>query len=847
LSNLGVTLLRLFERTGDAGLLEEAVGAGRTAVADVPADDPDRARILLNLAIAIQYSFEHAGAVSLLAEAVDLSRAAVAAAPNDSFRRTAYLSGLSRMLRAQFEHTGDPEQLTEAVQAGRDAVAALPAEHPARAGYLSVLGLAVRELAERTGDIELLAEAVQLSRDAVAAMPVGHPDRAESLSVLELALRALFGSTGDIALLTEAVTAGREAIEATPEGHARRAGYLSNLGLTQYEVYRRTGDPDALADAIGLSRAAVAATPHDHPSRGRLLSNLGLVLSARAERSGEESYEAEANACYLEAAQSTTSTAATRIGAYRRVATRATNLGQHEQALAALEAAVGLAALLSPGDPDRRTQGYRLKLLAGLPAQAAAAAVSVGRPGHALDLLERARAVLADPVAASASALAGLRSVQPAQAYRLEELRDYLGGLGQASAKSAPDLSQRRRALYEEWDALIAEAQAIGGLGEFLRVPAGTDLAVLAQAGPVAFVYASAHRCDALILTPNPEAPVHFVPLPGLTEEEAESQARRLADALHIASGPVAAGVAAQKEIQGILIWLWEAIAEPILTAAGLTGAPAPGEPWPRIWWCPVGPLARFPLHAAGYPRNRASDDNIPEASARSVLDRVISSYIASTRHLANARDLQPTTGREQALIIAVADPAGAFPEMPGVAAEARALAQIIPGAHLLPHPTRDSALNALPGYKVMHFAGAGRTDSDVPADSSLILYDYLTAPLTMADIAALHLPGGMAYLSGLSSGAANADRPSASNEGIPIADGFAQAGYQHVISYLWDVSDAAASGLATNFYQALTRDGTQPPELPIAAAALHQAIRQLRSRYPETPTLWAAIIHTGP
>ncbi|HEX3962994.1 MAG TPA: CHAT domain-containing protein, partial [Trebonia sp.] len=835
LSNLGVTMLQWFERTGDIRRLEEAVTAGRAAAAGVTAGNADRARILLNLAIATEYLFRDTGQAGLLDQAEDLSRAAVVASAGDGPGHAAYLSGLSRALRVRFENNGDARTLAEAVAVGREAVRAVPDGHPARAGYLSGLGRAVRELGERASDRGLLAEAVRLSRDAVAAVPEGHLARAGYLSGLELALRALYRSTGDIALLAEAVAAGREAIAATPAGHASRAGYLSSLGLAEYEVYRRTGDPGTLAEAVQLSREAVAATRREHPDWGLLSSNLGLVLSAAAESSGDEGTQEDADACYLEAAQSMTATAATRVDAYRRVAARATSLGRHEQALDALEAAVRLAAALAPRGSDDPNRGNRLKLLAGLPGEAAAAAVSAGRPRRALELLEQARALVTGPVTPGASDLARLRSARPELARRLDELCDLLTGLDRGSARSAPDLGQARHTAWEEWASLTNQIRTTEGFADFAEAMAGADLAALAREGPVAFVYTSAYRCDALVLTPSPEEPVRVVTLPGLTEERAASQARRLADAVRGEGGQATrVMVTAQEDIQGVLTWLWEVIAEPVLTAVGVTDAPVTDGPWPRMWWCPDGILALLPLHAAGYPDDRA--DDVLGPGARSVPDRVISSYIASSGHLADARAALPVTGRESVLIIAVPDPP-AVSAMPAVDAEARDLVRIVPGAHLLPRPIRSSVLSALPAYEVMHFAGALRTDSADPAASSLTLYDYQTEPLTAADIAALRLPGGLAYLSAGSAG----------DEGIRLDEAFAQTGYQHLISYLWSVDDRTAHRLAIDFYLGLTRNSTQPPELASAAAALHQAVRRLRSRYPSAPTRWAAIIHTGP
>ena len=64
-----------------------------------------------------------------------------------------------------------------------------------------------------------------------------------------------------------------------------------------------------------------------------------------------------------------------------------------------------------------------------------------------------------------------------------------------------------------------------------------------------------------------------------------------------------------------VLDWLWDAVAEPVLAVLGRTGPPSDGEPGPRVWWCPTGPLTVLPIHAAGHhPRHRTSAAAVPTA-----------------------------------------------------------------------------------------------------------------------------------------------------------------------------------------------------------------------------------------
>jgi CHAT domain-containing protein len=286
------------------------------------------------------------------------------------------------------------------------------------------------------------------------------------------------------------------------------------------------------------------------------------------------------------------------------------------------------------------------------------------------------------------------------------------------------------------------------------------------------------------------------------------------------------------------LAWLWDTLTGPVLTALGHTTTPADGRPWPRVWWCPVGILAYLPLHAAGHHHDLADG----RAHPRAVLDRVVSTYTTTVRGLAYAHAQYPDPARSTTLIVAVPDAPGT-PPLPGATAEANALAALIPGAHLLTHPTRGTVLAALPSHRVAHFACHGYVDWDNPAASQLVLYDHHTTPLTVADVSARQLAGSLAYLSACDTTVTN---PALTNEAVHITGAFHLAGYQHVIGTLWPINDTVARDLACDVYTHLTQHGTTSPDTSRTAQALHDAIRRLRARYPATPTLWAPHTHTG-
>jgi tetratricopeptide (TPR) repeat protein len=882
LSNLGLVLRLLFDRTGRLAALEEAVRLEREAVAATPDGHPDRAVYLSNLGIALQSLFEWTGRQGLLEEAVQLGRDAVAATPDDHPLHAMYLSNLGLVLRLLFEWTGQQTALQEAVRAGRDAVAATPDDSVERPRRLSNLAIALRDLSERTGQQAAVEEAAQVGRQAVATTPDDHPEYAMYLSNLGMTLRDLSERTGQQAAIEEAAQVGRQAVAATPDDHPSRPGRLSNLGFTLRLLFERTGRLPALEDAIQVGRQAVEEAPDDHPNRVIYLSNLASALEEQFKRTGSKTAGREAMAYFRQAAALDTAPAGARIRASRAHAALAESMEDSAgEVLAAVEAAVGLLPQAVPRHLIRGDRQYELGQLAGIAAQAAAAAVNAGRPDRAVELLEATRGILvAHTLDARGSDLAELRSRAPDLAARFGDLRDRIEVLdrqifdgreptqedtpGQAAQartarQAAEALTAARRQAHAEWDALLGLIRALDSFADFLQPPRVRQIAAQVTGGPIVFVYAHSAQCGALIVTGNLDRPVRPVALADLAEDDARELTARLRQATIIAgdlNARPSQRAAAQTEIHDVLAWIWDTITEPVLTALNHTAPPGEGEDWPRVWWCPVGVLAQLPLHAAGHhPRTEA--EHAAGDHLSTVLDRIVSSYTATARTLAYARAGDITHPSPGTVIIAEPGDsttqhlpgtplaaASGIPPLPGAAAEARDLAALIPGAHVLTHPTHDEVLDALPHHAVAHFACHGQTDWNDPSASRLILRDHHAQPLTVTEIAALRLGhAGLAYLSACDTTVTSA---ALADEAVHITAAFQLAGYQHVIGTLWPITDDAARPIARDVYTHLTNHSTTTPGTASSAHALHHAVRRMRAARPAVPTLWAAHLHTG-
>lgn len=816
MNRLGAQLLEQHRADGDPRALDEAIAALRSVVDDAVAGDSDRREALFNLSAALLRRYEVIGGEQALADFLAAAREQVAFAPLGDAQRAVRLSVSSGSLARRYAQTRDADALHEAVRLAQAAVAALDEDSPERAEVLTNACVVLRVFAEHEGgDAEALATAVEYGRRAVAVTPEGHPEHSASRFQLGMALVAWYELIADVALLPEAIDAFHESLADLDERDPRHARNLIALAESLFAKASNTNGQDALD---------------------------------------------KARSCWQAAAKNVAAPVADRISAHRHAGVV---LGMHEEsraeALAAMESAVALLPMIALRAPEHGDQDWnphqeqQSGVLGALAADVCAAAIEAGRPDRAIELLEQIRNLLiVDPVNPSGGDLARLRDVHPDLARTLEVLlirlavpdRDGAGvdGLhgGPPSPPTAAPGTGRREAVGA-WTALVQRIRQIKGFDDFLSPPHIESLTEQARTGPIVFVVAGVRRCDALILTGDPTDQLRHVPLHGFDRDTVVAEG----DILHTARRTAhdkdiqpRQRMAAQAKIAALLQRLWDGIAEPVLAALGHTAPPVPGTPWPRVRWCPVGELALLPLHAAGHHADLAADDPERRNRPRSVLDRVVSSYMVTVRALADSGPDQPDDGsvrRPGPLVVAVPDAPG-HRRLAGVADVVREIARLSRDAYQLGHPTRAAVREALPLFGNVHFACHGFADLAHPSASRLILSDGDADPLTVADVIGLRLNGGLAYLSACETTVARPDLTAAS---VHLAGAFHLAGYREVIGTLWSVEDEMARQLTKAVYKGLSRGDD-------AALALHEATRELRASSGGAVATWSAFTHTG-
>jgi tetratricopeptide (TPR) repeat protein len=852
LGGLSTVLKAKLDRGGDSDALREMIGYARQAV-QASSDEPlQLAMAMHQLSGMLDEQAVRSDDHGLYVEALEWAERAVATpgvAPGDA---ATYWHGLGNAAKRL-------DLLDRAEAALRRSLADTPQDHDNRPGREHDLADVYYRRSQATGDVGALHEAVGLVMAATAATPPTHRDYPGRMAFLGNLLLARFRSTGGLSLIEQAIGAYRDAVavvDAVQPNDAYRPMAWSLLGNGLFERAKATGDPgDAeqcldvmhtaadLAQQVGSHRVIVETnlavalrefTAHGATEaidrmdrliaeaqltayeRVRVLHALGQALAVQGDpRAKPVLREAattdpvaahaladivephEAALLYRQVATAATSSPRTRVLAWAAAGSLAAQAHDWAGAVAAYAAAVDNYRYLAAQPLDRADREQELSQFHGIATDAAACALHTGYPYRALELLERGRARLLSQLLATRGSLTRLRADDPERAERLgylAALLDWQPNTVGPSALSNLEAVERRRTLQREYDSL-------------LDPPPSLSLDDLPS--PVVVVNVSRFRCDALIVSGGT---ITVVPLPALTLSDLATQT------VSFATGD-----------RRTLDWLWTTVAAPVLDAIGAQAPPQPGQPWPRIWWCPTGLLTFLPLHAAG-----------------DTIDRVISSYTPTVAVLADALHNPPPPTAPTQLVVTLPDTPG-HQDLPGVRAEAAR----VPATTRLDgeHATRAALLDQIPRHNRLHFAGHAGQDPTKPGTARLQAHD---AAVSLTDLAQLNLDH--AQLAFLNACQTTTGHLSLADEAIHLAGALRTAGFPHVVATMWQVDDHSAAHIASAFYARLDTHGP--------AEALHHALRDARQpnahprhRHRDLATNrplpglpnWAPYLHIGP
>lgn len=831
LNNLGLRLSLQHSRTGAMDTLKEAIRHGREAVDATPPDHPERSGRMGNLGVLLGNMFSCTGVMDDLEEAIQYERRALEVTPPNHPRRSACFNNLAVRLKHRYLRTQSLGDLEESIELGRQAVDATPSHHPDRARRLDNLGDLLGRRYSRTGLMKDLEEAIRIEREVIRVLPEGHPDRPACLSNLGIRLSHRFSKTDQMSDLEEAIQIGRQAVNDTPHGHLSQAGWLNNLGSLLGGSFLKTEAMAELDEAICHARRSVEATPESHPDRAGRLTNLGVLLGCRYSRTRAEEHLEESVTCLDQALAQTSSPLLSRIRAGILSVHYLVTIPAWHRAYETARVAINLIPLLSPQSLQNSDKQYVLGQIAGFCSDAAAVALQAGEgPLRALDILEQGRGVLATSIEEIRADVEDLRKEHPALVAEFIRLQDEFSKPttpkcnDELEYSTTPHLDNRYQA-EKDLNRLLITIREKLGFERFLLPPSEAAMRNAAELGPIIVVNTSQYRCDAILIE---QKQISSVALLHLEYSTMQSRAK---------SGDLRGSHA--------LAWLWDGIANPILSALGITNPPSDNN-WPHVWWIPTGPLTGFPLHAAG----RHSG-----GSSEAVLDRVMSSYSSSVKAIIRARQRPLVASFSTKALVVAMDNTPECPPLPFASKELdvlRGLYESMAINTVEPGRRVNDVMSQMLQCKIFHFAGHGHTDIHDPSKSNLILEDGKLMVANLLEQNLRQTSPFLAYLSACGTGRVHDEQ--FFDESIHLISAFQLAGFRHVIGTLWEVNDELCVDVARITYEEM-RDGGMTDES--VCLGLHKAARELRdlsytsqtntaSKRPPHTKRWSTEVSTG-
>lgn len=807
-----------------------------------------QSRDALGNALLRQYEFS--GLPDTLDEAVSMYKQALHCATSSAFAAEIW-HNLGTALQARFELRGALEELDGAEEAIRNALECSSEELPGYASSLAALGNVLVRKFERLDLPDALDQAISSYEEALGKTSETDRTRAGRLTCLGLALQIRYELAGSNTDFQNAVEQCQISVDISQEepNHYLCLVNLGNCFLRHVVRESSEKDLEYLDQSIAHLELAADTMPKDFSIRGMCLNNLGKAYELRHEKK-EQHYDFNKARTYYEMAlelESAPPMLRVMAGYRGMLLTWSENpsLG-----VTFLRKATKLLPLISPRLLSRLDQQDNIATFSGLGSIGASIILeSGGECQEALQTLEMSRGVMNSLLLETRLDTNDLDKYDSTLAKEFITLRDQLDGSSNAFA-SASDLPigptldmERRIKTSKRITDILEQIYSDQKMKEVFLNPSIKDLSLLDNE-MVVTINVSSVRSDALIVKRNRTWQLQ---LKDLHQEDVLHHAREFLETLEIDS-PVSRRKT-NKCLHGLFKWLWEKIISPVLLELGIGGNT---DEWPHVWWIPVGLVSIFPLHAAGDHSGKTNDN---------ALDRVISSYATTIRSLSYSwrvtqRALAATSTK--AVFVAMASTPNQT-DLRFANEEVSQLLDKIPQGVVtrvvLKSPVyKGDILSALQHCNIAHFSCHGIVDPLNPSNSSLLLSDWETNPLTVADITALKVTSArLAYLSACH---ASSNRElDLLDEGIHLTGAFQMAGFPQTIGTLWQVDDERSGVVSQVVWDTmLNPDGTV--HFDKAAEGLHHAVRALRDqtrriegmekKFPDQPMVWAPFIHMG-
>ncbi|KAI0083325.1 TPR-like protein [Irpex rosettiformis] len=868
LNNLGSSHRKRYEQLGKLEDLESAIALHARAVELTPDGHPDKPSWLNNSGNSHVTRFEQLGKLEDLESAIALHARAVDLTPDGHPGKPSWLSNSGNSHVTRFKHQGKLEDLESAISLYARAVELTPDGHPDKPSRLNNSGTTHQTRFEQLGKLEDLESAILLHARAVDLTPDGHPDKPSWLNNFGSSHRIRFERLGLLEDLGSAIKLSARAVELTPDGHPSKPARLNNLANSLARRYERTRDLKDLENAIAHQSRAVDLTPDGHPEKPSRLNNLGVKLQTKFEQSGslddlDQAITHLTNAVSLtpEGHPDKPSLLHNLSNSLRTRFNEASNL----TLLDAFKYALGLIprCIWLGNNVRSRYTSKELPVIGAVVNNAVTATISAGEYGLALEWLETGRAVVWSQVLQLHTPLDDLRRLHPQLADDLYHASQVLQHAAISPSNLLPLLTEPRKTQSSleghaqsshtyalEYEKLITQIRELDGFKDFLLPKTLSQLTGACVSGPVVVLNTHSTRCDALVLS-QPDHITH-IPLPEFSRTHA---VKLLGDLWYILDTRNLRGRFRDSEwyddnrgqdklgdggrhdpMFKVLGDLWIFVVKPILDVVITLATVTSTTGLPHITWCPTGPLAFLPLHAAGIYRG--------SRSVETIMDFAVSSYTPTLEALLKPHVQTSSTGDyPQALVVSQPATPGQK-RIPQTTKEADIVVSHVGLSTDTLHDsdgTIDAVLDGMETHNWVHLACHGLQDKADPISSSFALHD---GKLTLSTLMTKHLPNAdLAVLSACQTATGDAKL---SEEAVHLAAGMLNVGFKSVIGTMWSISDRSGPIVMAKFYEVLIEQVRAGAELQ-PAYALHEAMKALRAELGVNKFMeWIPFIHFG-
>ncbi|KAK0184754.1 CHAT domain-containing protein [Armillaria mellea] len=839
LYTLAARLYQRFDQLGELDDIESAIEMGRLAFSLAAEGD-----ILKFMALDIVASSLLERSIRLdksddLEESILVRKKALDLMPEGFSQRFMVLQNLCNSLQARFGWFGEPVDLDEAIDKGTDAMNATPSSSLDKLRVLITLGGGYHRHFELYGDLNDLTEAISLLKSALSPTPDGHVDKASFPYSFCEYLHYRFLKTKDPNDLDEAVSTGRRAVASSYPDNYR----------TSFQVHQHVND---LEESITCVRKALPCIPDGDSLKSITQLSLGTSVALRFAHFKNPLDAKEATSLCKSGALTPTSRLSTRLFAARQWARLCRNV-DFPSALEAYKVALDLVPRVAWTGKSITARHRELadSGIALVVNEAVEWAIRWEEPDIALEWLEMGRAIVWGQLHNLRSPVDSLSDAHPDLARRLSQVGN---ALEKATSRNVDtenfkeftmeERAKEHRRLATEWDSLVETVRELPGFEDFLRPKKLVTLKNAAKLGPVVLLNTYQASCDALILIPGLDDVIHL-PLKDFSYKKAEILLKRLNKSLSAlgvrtrASQPVY-GASDKDVFMNVLKELWTCVVKPVLDS--LAFSPCDTTTPPRLWWCPTGPLAFLPIHAAG-------DYHTNEPGTK-LSDYVVSSYTPTlTILLEKLGKIRTFKG-----LLAISQPnTPGLSRLPGTEGELQKIEERANGVFVEclrgEEATPDKVLDGMSTCNWVHMACHATQEKAKSLDSTFHLHpsppNYPDGHLPLSHIIAKSFPDAdFAYLSACQTATGDESVP---EESVHLAAGMLMAGYQSIIATLWSIRDADAPDIADEVYSRLFEHGE--PDTGDAAIALHHAVQSLRKRVEDKPdsfVRWVPFIHVG-